>query len=173
MKTLEQSEERLKLKSDLNLSVSIFMMLALGALIGTIGFAIILFILNFLSLSTGEISNTLELTTEQETIFLLLAMTAFGALMIAAFMPLNTEYKIERSSMLFTIKTNYFISMFNEIQKIPCQDIRRIETRKLGGQGQIHLVLADRSINISNDVEISEDRAEEITDSMLGFIKNG
>ena len=106
MKTLEQSEERLKLKSDLNLSVSIFMMLALGALIGTIGFAIILFILNFLSLSTGEISNTLELTTEQETIFLLLAMTAFGALMTAAFMPLTTEYKIERSSMLFTIKTN-------------------------------------------------------------------
>ena len=173
MKTLEQSEERLKLKSYLNLSVSIFMMLALGALIGTIGFAIILFILNFLSLSTGEISNTLELTTEQETIFLLLAMTAFGALMIAAFMPLTTEYKIERSSMLFTIKTNYFISMFNEIQEIPCQDIRRIETRKLGGQGQINLVLADRSINISNDVEISEDRAEEITDSMIGFIKNG
>jgi len=172
MKTLERNQERLKLKSDLNSSVSIFMMLALGALIGTICFAMIILILNYLELSKGEISNILELTTEQSTIFLLFAMTAFGALVTAAFMPLTTEYEIERSSMLFKVKTNYFLVILNELQEIPWQEIRRIETQKMGGQGIINLVLADRSINISSDLELPENQAEEITDEMIGYIQN-
>lgn len=172
MKILERNQERLKLKSDLNGSISIFMLLALGALVATIGFAIIILAVNLFGDSPKDLADAFELSSEQLTIFMLLAMTAFGALVTAAFMPLTTEYEIERSSMLFKVKTSYFLVILNEIQEISLRDIKRIETQKLGGQGQINLVLEDRSVNISGDVELAEDRAVEITDSIAQFIRN-
>ncbi len=171
MKILENNNDKLKLKSDLNFTVSLFMMLALGALVATIFFAGILAVFTFLQIPLEDDSLTSEIISEQQTIFLLFGMMGLGTLITALFTPLNTIYEIERSSKLFKIETAYFISLLNDIKEISFQEIKRIETQKKAGYGSIHLILPDRSINISSDLELQEDEAVKISQSLAKFLR--
>lgn len=172
MKVLEKNQETLKLKSDLNPTVALFMMLALGALVGTILFGGIIAIITFFKIPIEEKSLAEIVITQQQTIFILFGMMALGTLITTLFTPINTIYEINRDSRLFKVKSSYFIALFNELQEISLQQIKRIETHKTYGYGSIHLVLLDRSINISSDLELAENEAVEISESLSQFIKN-
>ena len=171
MKILEKNPERLKLKSDLNSMVSIFMMLALGSLIATLSFGGFIAVITFFKIPVEAKSLTEGIIAEQETIFILLGMTGLGTLITVLFTPLNTSFEIERSSRLFKVQTSYLIAVFNEIQEISLQQIKRIETQKMASYGSIHLVLEERSINISSDLDLEENEAVEISESLATFMR--